>query len=148
MKKEDNKRNGISDRGCLVCGTCLQLSSKSYFSSYQTKQYHAILRIFSCDTIQAIYLLDCTICYKQYIGETSTTIRSRMKHHRNMSKTALNRPIYNYIYQHNSNFSIFSITIIDQVKDLKQRKEKEQYYIQLLKTKFPFGLNVVSPSNH
>jgi len=130
------------------CGTCPQLSNKSHFSSFQTKQYHSIPEIFSCDTTHAIYLLDCTICHKQYVGETSTTIRSRMKHHRNMSKTALNRPIYDHIYQHSSNFSIFSITIIDQIKDLQQRKQKEQFYIKLLKTKIPFGLNVISSSNH
>ena len=39
--------------------------------------------IFSCDTKHAIYLLQCTICGKQYIGESGTTVRIRMRHHRN-----------------------------------------------------------------
>ena len=63
------------------CGTCQQLTSRSHYSSYQTKQYYSIPDIFSCDTTHAIYLLDCSICSKQYIGETRTTIRNRMKHH-------------------------------------------------------------------
>jgi len=126
------------------CGTCNQLSDKSHYNSFQTKQYFSIPKIFSCDTINAIYLLECSICQKQYIGETSTTVRSRMKHHRNMSKTALNRPIYGHLESHRTNFSIFKLTIIDQVQDLSERKKKEQHYIKLLKTKVPFGLNVIS----
>ena len=29
-----------------------------------------------------VYSLQCLICNKQYIGETSTTLRERMNHHR------------------------------------------------------------------
>ena len=65
-----------------------------------------------------------------------------MKHHRNKANTALNRPNYAHLKQH-KNFSTFSITIIDQIKDLKTKKDKEQEYIQMLKTKIPLGLNVI-----
>jgi len=102
-----------------------QLSSKSHCSSYQTKEYFTIPDIFSCDTTAAIYPLQCTICNKQYVGKTHVTIRNRMKHHRNKAKTTLNRPIYAHLKQHQTDFSTFTIRIIDQVKDLKQRKEKE-----------------------
>ena len=67
-----------------------------------------------------------------------------MKHHRNMANTALNRPIYAHLRSHDQNFSVFSITIIDTIKDLANRKQKKQQYIKLLKTKVPFGLNVIS----
>jgi len=69
-----------------------------------------------------------------------------MKHHRNKAKTTLNRLIYAHLQQHQTDFSAFSITIIDQVKDLKKRKEKEMQYIQNLKIKVPFGLNVINTS--
>ena len=128
------------------CGTCLQLTIRSHYSSYQTKHYYPIKDIFSCDTTGGIYLLECTICNKQYVGESHTTIRNRMRHHRNMSKTATNRPLYNHTQLHNSDFSIYSLTIIDQVRDTVQRKNKEMEYIRLLKTKVPFGLNVINKS--
>jgi len=129
------------------CGTCQQLTSHSHYSSHQTKQYFTIPDIYSCDTTHAIYLLDCSICGKQYIGETHNTIRNRMKHHRNMSKTALNRPIYAHLQSHQTDFLSFKLTIIDTEKDLILRKNKEQHYIKLLKTKIPFGLNVINPSS-
>jgi len=80
--------------------------------------------VFSCDTTAAIYLLECTICNKQYVH---VTIRNRMKHHRNKAKTTLNRPIYAHLKQHQTDFSTFTIKIIDQVKE---RKEKEMQYIR------------------
>ena len=125
------------------CATCPQLTDKSHYNSFQTKHYYQINKIFSCDTTPAIYLLECRDCCKQYIGETHTTVRSRMKHHRNMFKSATNRPLYAHCSSHKKDFSIYSITVIDQVTNTLQRKQKEQYYINLLKTKLPFGLNVI-----
>ena len=69
-----------------------------------------------------------------------------MKHHRNMSKSATNRPKYGHIQYHKSDFFIYSITIIDRVPDTIQRKQKEMEYISLLKTKVPFGFNVINNS--
>ena len=69
-----------------------------------------------------------------------------MKHHRNHANTLLNRPIYAHLKQHKADFSTFSITIIDQVTDLKERKGKEMEYIQILKTEIPFGQNVIDTS--
>ena len=122
------------------CGTCGLLAEKAYYSSYQTKQYYPIDQIY-CDTTGGIYLLDCKICNKQYIGESLTTIRASIKHHKNMSKSATNRPLYHHILTHKSDFTIYSITIIDQILDTKSRKDKEMYYQPA--TFVPFGFNVI-----
>ena len=78
------------------------------------------------------------------VGETGTTICSRMKHHRNASKTYLNRLTYDHIRSHNEEkLDIYTFMIIDQVTDVRDRKEKEMYYIDELKTKVPFSLNII-----
>ena len=64
------------------CASCLILTNKSHFISYQMKNCYELESIYSCDTTNAIYLLECSICQKQYVGETGTTIRIRMRHHR------------------------------------------------------------------
>ena len=127
----------------LSCGMCDQLTSKNTYYSFQTKQCYEIKQIFSCDTKGSIYLLDCRTCAIQYIGESGTTIRARMKHHRNAYNSNVNRPIYRHAKDHGKKFDCFSITIIDQVLNIHERKQKEKYYINLLKTKLPFGLNVI-----
>ena len=40
----------------------------SHYSSYQTKEYHIVNNILSCNTTHAIYLWERTIYDKQYIG--------------------------------------------------------------------------------
>ena len=83
------------------------------------------------------------MCAKQYIGESGTTIRACMKHHCNAYNSNVNRPIYQHAKSHGKKLDCFSITIIDQVPNIDERKQKEKYYINLLKTKLPFGLNVI-----
>jgi len=63
----------------------------------------------------------------KYVGETHVTIRNRMTNHRNKATFALNRPIYAHLKEHDSNFSTYSLTIIDQVKDLKARMQLKFY---------------------
>ena len=46
------------------CSTCKQLSGRNTYYSYQTKSCYAIQDVFSCDTVGAIYILDCEICGK------------------------------------------------------------------------------------
>jgi len=60
---------------------------------------------------------------------------------RNKAKTTLNRPIYTHLKLRQTDFSTFTITNIDQVEE---RKEKGMQYIRILKTKVPFGLNVIN----
>jgi len=45
-----------------------------------------------------------------------------------MSRAALNHPIYAHTQQHNSDFSISSITIISQIKDLKEQTKRTTFY--------------------
>lgn len=125
------------------CATCNILTSRAGYYSNQRNTYHAITDVYSCDTKGAIYLLECTLCHKQYVGETGTTVRNRMKHHRNAVQAKLNRPIYTHLQKHRGDFNTFKLTIVDQESNLVLRKQKEREYIQTLKTKIPFGLNVL-----
>ena len=129
------------------CATCPQLSNHSQYYSYQTKRHYTIKDIYSCNTTCAIYLLQCTICCKQYIGETGTTIRKRMTHHRNATNANLNRPIYSHVKSHSKDFTIFKITIIDRIMDQHSRRNKEMEYVEILRTKVPFGLNVIKKTS-
>jgi len=106
--------------------TCPNLTQRGGYYSFQRKTYYEIKGIYSCDTQGGIYLLECKVCGKQYIGESSTTIRIRMRHHRNAMQANSNRPIYRHVISHQSTFNIYTITIIDQVTNRMERKEKER----------------------
>ena len=125
------------------CASCQQIQPSYQCVSYQTGTSYPIKDIYSCDTKGAIYLLECPICYKQYIGESGQTIRSRMKHHRNASHANVNRPLYRHLKEHNMPFQTLKLTIIQQVTNMTYRKQHELVLITEFKTKIPFGLNVI-----
>ena len=125
------------------CATCPQIMERYRVVSYQTHQHYPIKDIYSCNTKSAIYLLECPLCFKQYIGETGTTIRNRMKHHRNASHRDVNRPIYRHLKEHDIPFENLRLTIIEQIATTTLRKQCELQLIRELKTKLPFGLNVM-----
>jgi len=123
------------------CATCPQLSNQSEYYSYQTKKHYTIKDIYSCDTTCAIYLLQCLICSKQYIGETGTTIRNRPIIEMPLELISID------LFTHMSSHMIFKIIIIDKVTNQQARQSKESEYIELLKTKLPFGLNVIKKTS-
>ena len=130
-----------------TCATCLILTNKCHFFSYQKKTYHTINDIYLCDTKNAIYLLERSICQKQYIGETGTMVRIRMRHRRNKFKAKTDLPIYRHPQTHNEDFSIYKLTIIDKQDNTALRKSQEIDWIIKLKTKIPFGLNITKPKS-
>ena len=67
-----------------------------------------------------------------------------MRHHRNKFKAKTDLPIYRHPLTHNANFSIYKLTIIDKQDNTSIRKSKEMDWIIKLKTKIPFGLNIIA----
>lgn len=125
------------------CSCCDQLKESHDYVSFQTSKRYTIPKIFSCDSTNVIYLLECSHCFKQYIGETHTKVSTRMRHHRKHSKTHIDRPIYAHLKKHGLTFSTYKLTIIREVRDTTTRKTVEKELIQELKTKIPFGFNVI-----
>ena len=127
------------------CACCNQLKGSNRIISYQTQIPFNITSIFSCDSKSVIYLLECTHCYKQYVGETSTTLRERIRRHRNMATSATNRPLYHHLKEHGQSFSqTYKLSILEQVNNTALRRTRERWFIDQLKTKVPFGFNVIS----
>ncbi len=53
---------------------------RQYFTSSQTgRRYKS--PVYTCNTKNVIYLITCTQCKMQYVGETSRTFKERMKEH-------------------------------------------------------------------
>ena len=63
------------------CQTCEGMLPASVFNSISGAR-SSIKGIFNCKTSNAIYLMTCTVCKKQYVGETGQPISLRMNLHR------------------------------------------------------------------
>lgn len=83
----------------------------------------------SCYLKNVIYQINCNLCSQTYIGETSRTVKSRIREHTRKSST--NSPVSNHIYRyHNQTEPCISWKILHRpVPNAAQRKSIEAYYI-------------------
>ena len=97
---------------------------------------------YSLNTHNAIYIITCTLCNKQYIGETKHTIETRLKQHLyNIKRAHLQTALITHFQEH----PITHLTISGLQSHIGwtcgQRKRVEREWIQHLQTITPNGLN-------
>ena len=84
------------------CGLCCVFKSDSSFKSTTTNRtYKAIVPkdvdIVDCNTVNCVYLITCSVCNLQYVGETAQRLKDRCKTHRkgiNSPQKKTTRAIY------------------------------------------------------
>lgn len=66
----------------------------------------------NCDTRNVVYLLECTVCRVQYIGQTETSFRVRFNNHRAHVKSLPQLPISQHANIIGHQFDKFRVTIL------------------------------------
>ena len=94
-----------------------------------------------CDTKNIIYIITCTKCSKQYIGETSRTIRDRLNDHKSNIRTKKFTPISVPFNQHDHTVQDLQITPLIVVEGHWDRTQKEKHLQYLHQTCYPSGIN-------
>ena len=137
------------------CKACPKLSpSKTLISNITHKQYNIINHTggnLHCHMQNIIYLLSCEGCNMQYVGETTVPLHKRINIHRTSKSGCTN------IITHKKEFcpkSEFRIQIIEaftgsgynefnEVDDSMRahRLKREEHWIKILRTIYPYGLN-------
>ena len=144
----------VREKGCGKCGkssceTCHNIRTTDCFNSYVTKANYKINHKFDCDSKCVIYLLSCRVCNLQYVGSTVVKFRFRWNNYRNCQRLAMSGsvPQQNYFHQHflgedhNGLQEDCEITIIDKT-DPTDPTKREFFWIRMLKTLSPLGLNI------
>ena len=136
------------------CLSCPALIRKNSFISYTTGRIHTVVDIdpqrFSCKLQNYIYLLSCSSCGLQYVGESISPLNRRMNTHRT-AKSGCEISINHY--KNVCPGATFKIQIIEKLpgngyKDgaidddmRKYRLKREDYWMKTLRTLYPYGLN-------
>ena len=76
---------------------------------------------FNCQTKFAVYVMQCTICKKQYVGETTQTINARFRLHESFIKNKRDNNIADHFNQENHMATSYSIKIVGQEEDKNKR---------------------------
>ena len=80
-----------SDKGCFRCGKsrcqlCRFVSEGNSFRSNVSGSEFKISSRYTCDSSGVVYLLDCKVCGKQYVGSTFTSFRVRFNNYKSASR--------------------------------------------------------------
>lgn len=123
------------------CETCQYFNKDVLFQSSKTKKQYRIRLPFSCTSKNIIYLITCSRCKKQYVGQTTTMLKERINRHTAAIRAKKNVYIYNHFNFPDHNIFQLTVQVID-TTTTDNLTELERYWILTLQTQVPFGLNL------
>ena len=133
------------------CGQCKKLNMRKHFSSSVTgKKFRKNHDSLNCLSRNLVYLITCTSCRKQYIGETKQSITRRLYQHAYSVKKKMQTPIARH---YNNNSCKFESAIIECIERIPgnpdddkatscYRLKRELHWIVELCTLYPYGINI------
>jgi hypothetical protein len=132
------------------CNWCTELQQrKGWIRSYVTRRTYRISPNTTCMTNNVIYLLSCTKCKKQYVGETKRSFVVRYKEHRRDIVKKKDTPVAKHFSQEGHSVTDIIPNILDFMgtdpahpKATASRKEREKYWMSRLRCLSPLGINV------
>ena len=128
---------------CIICNTHIH-EGASFHSTTTGKSHHTKGNI-TCTTSNVVYLITCTVCRIQYVGETKTTLKKRFYGHRSTVTTAkLDTPVGNHFNLPNHSISDMILQGIESLgtRPDNVRMSREKVWMRRLLTIQPRGLNI------
>ena len=120
------------------------------FQSFVTKKNYEINHKFDCDSKCLIYLFSCKTCGLQYVGSAAKRFHYRWNNYKNYQREAaqMGTPPQRFFHQHflsewrhHGLVNDCEITLRDKT-DSSDPTKRELFWIRLLKTYYPVGLNI------
>lgn len=100
---------------------------------------------FTCKTKNVVYMISCSRCDMQYVGETENALHVRMNGHRSDINTKkLEKPVAAHFNQPDHSLKDLKVMGIEKIhnNDTERRKLRERYWIFELRSLTPEGLNI------
>ena len=120
------------------CGTCPHLITGNAFTFKRSQRPFTVKASMTCGTENLLYVLQCQGCLENYIGQTSDTLRARIRVHKQQINTpeyrkiAVSKHIAECAEDQNIQFRVFPFYKIMQA-DKTFRDVKEQAFIRTFK---------------
>ena len=138
------------DRTCgnRRCTVCPQRTLAPYITAHSKGVTIPVNNGLHCLSEGIVYALSCRRCGKQYVGQTARSMRHRFAQHRSALKTVTMSLYSHFTRYHRTACLDVSVTFLEQVPEADTRRERERFWIGLLDTTIPRGLNnPVPPQN-
>ena len=95
------------------CTICQHYLPNDYFQSTVTRHSFLIRHPFTCNSNNIIYFITCLKCKKQYVGQTSKTLRNQINQPRLSIKTKQPRYISKHFNLEGHSVNDLKVQIID-----------------------------------
>lgn len=141
--KLDDGRIGAF-HGCSAprCQTCkIHAPPSSDYIVTTTGQRVKVGNDTYCHTKNIIYLVTCMKCKKQYIGESSRSLRDRLNDHKSDIRNKKATPLATHFNMPNHSVLDLRIIPISIVENHIERLEREKHFQNVYKTAYPMGIN-------
>ena len=115
------------------------------FESTVTGEMFRVLATATCKTRNMIYLIQCSQCKKQYVGETENPPHIRLNGHSSDIKNHREeKPVAAHFNSVGHSMEDLQIIIIEKIhrEDVVHRRRKESYWINSLQSMVPDGMNL------
>jgi len=129
------------------CKACTYIVETTRFSSSRNNRTFTLRDRFTCASTNIVYLVSCSKCNMQYVGETGRTLRDRVTDHVSCIRLKKQTPIGLHFNQAGHSLKNFTILAIEQFDDKSDalRHMKESTWQHLLQTAHPLGINNLKP---
>ena len=142
---DDNQNGECRPCGRKRCQCCKMITSAGTVKSSSGATVR-LRQNTDCTTENVVYLISCSSCNKQYVGETKGPLNKRMNGHRDdwRHRRFERSPTAEHFHSADHDFlSHASVCCLEHNKEWSDstRKLRESYWIRRLNTLCPFGIN-------
>jgi hypothetical protein len=141
----DDNTNQYTVSKCLIkrCKCCTSIICGPSYSDTSGSTIFYIEQNFNCNSQDIIYLIHCNKCDIQYVGQTARKLKDRLNNHRSdiICKRSTAISLHFNLPKHSmDNLRIMPIASLS-VLNTSERSKKELFFMKLLDTFYPKGLN-------
>ncbi len=136
------RKNGMTT--CAKhCSSCPQVLLTDKIKSTTTQKEYEVQGSHTCQSNHVIYLIQCTKCRSQYVGQTMNTLHTRMTSHRSDIKNKKVTSVAGHFNSPNHSLRDMKFTAICYTyRDGNLRLRHEEAWIRILQTWYPTGMNI------
>jgi hypothetical protein len=143
-------RPTIAHLGCTIsaCHFCIFINTQGYIKSTTTGRKYRIPSKVTCKSENLVYAIECTLCKKQYVGQTMGLFRLRLYGHKSTIKLQKDTAVARHFNQHGLYSPMWNLYILQLIsgvgKDTKSKRLKiERQWMSKLSTFVPNGINIM-----
>ena len=136
------KGSGPCGKPCVTCPYMERTTTIFCSSSQETFPIHGR---FNCKTKNVIYVITCTKCGLQYVGQSSNTFNERFRNHlSDIRQENADKPVSRHFSTNSHNVKDVSAIIVTSTNgNINVRLRTEEAWIARLQSRMPNGLNLI-----